>query len=110
MAGYYELSKNDKGQFHFVLKAGNHEIILSSEMYEAKANALKGIASVQNNGPDEGRYERKTSKNDKAYFNLKARNGEIIGSSQMYASEASRDKGIASVMANAASDTIKEMF
>jgi thioredoxin 1 len=37
MAGWYELSKNDKGQFTFVLKAGNSETILRSEQYESKA-------------------------------------------------------------------------
>ena len=31
MAGWYELNKNDKGQFAFVLKAGNSETILRSE-------------------------------------------------------------------------------
>lgn len=109
MAGYYELKKTDKGQFHFVLKAGNHEVVLSSEVYEAKANALNGIASVQKNGPEEARFDRLTAKNGKFYFNLKAGNHQIIGTSQMYATEASRDKGIASVQNNAASETIKEV-
>ncbi len=109
MAGYYELSKNDKGQFHFVLKAGNHEVILSSEQYESKAAAENGIASVQKNGGDAGKFAREVAKNGKFYFSLKAGNGQIIGSSQMYDSEAGRDKGIASVQTNAASGTIKEL-
>ena len=108
MAGYYELSKNDKGQFHFVLKAGNHEVILSSDQYESKAAAENGIASVQKNGGDAGKFACEVAKNGKFYFSLKAGNGQIIGSSQMYDSEAGRDKGIASVQANAASSTIKE--
>ena len=35
------------------------------------------------------------------FFNLLAGNGQVIGSSEMYESEASRENGIASVKANA---------
>ena len=49
------------------------------------------------NSSDDARYDRLTAKNGKPYFNLKAANHQIIGSSQFYASEASRDKGIESV-------------
>ena len=46
MAGYFELSKSSDGQFRFVLKAGNHETILTSELYKTKAAAENGIESV----------------------------------------------------------------
>lgn len=36
MAGWYELSKAKDGQYRFVLKAGNGEVILTSELYKAK--------------------------------------------------------------------------
>ncbi|HCT7003890.1 TPA: YegP family protein, partial [Morganella morganii] len=39
--------------YYFVLKAGNHEIIATSEMYASKQGAMNGIASVQKNGPSE---------------------------------------------------------
>ena len=108
MSGWFELTRNDKGQFHFVLKAGNAETILSSEVYQSKASAENGIASVQANCGLDERYERKAATNGKPFFNLKATNGQVIGSSQMYASEASRDAGIASVKANGSSKTVKE--
>jgi uncharacterized protein len=108
VAGWYVLSANDNGQFFFVLKAGNGETILRSEMYNAKASAENGIASVQKNSPDDARYEKKTASNGKEYFNLKATNGQVIGTSQMYASATSRDGGIESVKANGATTTIKE--
>lgn len=108
MAGWFELSKSSDGQFRFVLKAGNAEIILTSELYKTRASADNGIASVQTNCALEERYERKTATNGKPYFNLKAANHQIIGSSQMYASEASRDKGISSVISNGTSTTIKD--
>jgi len=108
MAGWYVLSKNDKGQYSFVLKAGNGETILSSETYNTKASADNGIASVQKNSPEDARYERKTAANGKEFFNLKATNGQVIGTSQMYASAASRDNGIASVKTNGPSTDIRE--
>lgn len=108
MAGWYELSKSSDGQFRFVLKAGNAEIILTSELYHTKASAENGIASVQTNSPHDERYERKTSSNGKAFFNLKAANHQIIGSSQMYASDSSRDAGIESVKANGPTKTVKD--
>ncbi|MBP6121828.1 MULTISPECIES: YegP family protein [Providencia] len=54
--GYFELKKSTKDvaqPYYFVLKAGNHEIIATSEMYASKQSALKGIASVQKNGTTE---------------------------------------------------------
>ncbi|GHH59453.1 MULTISPECIES: YegP family protein [Gammaproteobacteria] len=109
MAGWYELSKNAKGEFHFVLKAGNAETILSSEHYGSRAAAEGGIASVQKNSPDPARYERKAASNGKFYFTLKAANHQVIGTSQMYGSEAARDGGIASVQNNGPSATVKEI-
>lgn len=107
MAGWYELSKNDKGQFFFVLKAGNDEVILRSEQYESRAAAEAGIASVQKNAPADERYERKEASDGRVYFNLKAGNHQVIGTSQMYKAEASREVGIESVKSNGPSTTIK---
>lgn len=109
MSGWFELSKSSDGQYRFVLKAGNAEIILTSELYTTRASAENGIASVQANSPLDERYERKTASNGKAFFNLKAANHQIIGTSQMYASEASRDDGIKSVQANGPGGTVKDL-
>ena len=109
MAGSYELSKNAKGQYSFVLKAGNGEVILRSEQYEAKASATNGIASIQKNSPDDARYARETAKDGRTYFNLKAGNHQIIGTSQMYKDEKGRDNGITSVKTNGASTNVKDL-
>jgi uncharacterized protein YegP (UPF0339 family) len=101
MAGKFELKTAANGKFHFNLKAGNGQIILSSEMYESKSAAENGIESVKKNAGDDGRYDRKTSSNGKPFFSLKASNGQIIGSSEMYESESARDNGIDSVKSNA---------
>ncbi|MDF7787817.1 YegP family protein [Pantoea stewartii] len=41
----------DGPQYYFVLKADNHEVIATSEMYSSKQACQTGIASVQRNGP-----------------------------------------------------------
>lgn len=107
MAGWYELSKNAKGQYSFVLKAANSEVILRSEQYESKASAESGIASVQKNSGLDDRYERKDASDGRFYFNLKAANHQIVGTSQMYQSAAGRDNGIASVKTHGPSTTVK---
>ena len=99
--GKFEIKKDKAGKFRFNLKAGNGQVILSSEAYNSKSACDNGIESVRKNSADDGRFERKTAKNGKAYFNLKATNGQVIGASQMYASNASMENGIASVKNNA---------
>ncbi len=99
--GKFEIVKRKNGEFQFNLKAGNGQVILTSEGYTTKANCQNGIDSVKKNGADDAHYDKKESTNKKYYFNLKATNGQIIGSSQMYESEAGRDKGIESVKTNA---------
>jgi hypothetical protein len=100
MAAKYALLKSTNGKFHFNLKAGNGEVILSSQMYEAKASAEDGIASVKTNAVDDDNYERKTAKDDSPYFVLKAANGQVIGSSEMYSSTSAMENGIESVKKN----------
>jgi hypothetical protein len=99
--GKFVISLRKDGEFQFNLKAGNGQVILSSEGYAAKASCLNGIESVRTNSAVEGRFESKESANGKFYFNLKASNGQVVGSSQMYESAASRDNGIESVKTNA---------
>lgn len=105
----YEIKTDAAGKYRFNLKATNGQVILSSEAYTAKAGALNGIASCQTNGPLEERYERKDSSAGQPYFVLKAKNGEIIGRSEMYSSVAARDAGIESVKKNSPSTDIKEV-
>lgn len=99
--GKFEITKRKNGEFQFNLKAGNGEIILTSEGYTTKVNCKSGIESVRKNSQDEKNFDKKTSKDNRFYFNLKAANGQVIGSSEMYNSEAAMNKGIISVMKNA---------
>ena len=101
MAGTFVIEAGKTGKIRFNLKAGNHQVILSSETYDTKASALNGIESVRKNSTDDSRYERKTAKDGSAYFVLKAKNGETIGKSEMYTSTSGMENGIKSVAANA---------
>jgi len=101
MAGKFELYQDKAGEFRFRLKAGNGEIILVGEGYKQKASAENGIESVKKNAPDDARYERKDSASGKPMFNLKAANGQVIGTSETYSSASARDNGIESVKKNA---------
>lgn len=105
----YEIKKTQNGKFMFNLRAGNNQVILTSEVYEQKASALAGIESVRKNGPDDANYEMKTSSSSQPYFVLKAANQQVIGKSEMYSSEAAAKKGIASVKKNCVSTKIKDV-
>jgi len=109
MPGKYEIKRAKNGEYYFNLKAGNGEIILTSETYKAKAGAKNGIESVKTNSPREDRYERKTSPRGKFFFVLKAGNRQVIGRSEMYESETSRDSGIESVKTNGPSADLVDL-
>ena len=99
--GKFEITSRKNGEFQFNLKATNGQVILTSQGYATKATCLNGVESVKKNSQDEKRFDIKEASNGKPYFNLMATNGQIIGTSQMYASEATMKNGIASVMKNA---------
>lgn len=107
--GKFEVSVRKNGEYQFNLKATNGQVILSSEGYTTKAACINGVESVKKNAAEEKRFEKLEAKNGKFYFTLKATNGQIIGQSQMYASEASRDNGIASVQKNAPEAEVVEI-
>lgn len=97
MAGKFQIYKDKGGEFRFRLNASNGQTILASEGYKAKASCLNGIESVRKNAPNDALYERKASASGKHMFNLKSTNGQVIGTSEQYESEAARNNGIESV-------------
>ena len=106
----------------FDLKAGNGEVIATSEVYTTTADCLNGVESVKNNCV--GEIEDQTVENfekvkhpkfelyqDKAgeyRFRLKAKNGEVIATSEGYKTKASCENGIASVKKNAPDAEVAE--
>ena len=121
--GKYVIKKVDSG-IRFDLKASNGEIIANSEVYTTKSACLKGIASVTKNAPIAGvedqtitdfekvkhpKFEIYEDKSGELRFRLKAKNGEIIASSEGYKSMKSCLNGIESVKKNAVdSQTVEE--
>jgi uncharacterized protein YegP (UPF0339 family) len=107
MAGYYTLRTTEDDGFMFNLKAGNHEIILTSQVYRSRQSALEGIESVRNNSQLDSRFERKVAKDGSPYFVLLASNGQVIGKSEMYSGPVAMEKGIRSVVNNGPSQVVK---
>ena len=106
--GKFVISKRKNGEFQFNLKAGNGQTILASEGYTTKAACENGVESVKKNAAEDSNYERKNSSSGKFHFNLKAGNGQVIGSSEMYESAAGMENGIESVKKNAPDATVEE--
>jgi uncharacterized protein YegP (UPF0339 family) len=106
--GKFIISKRTNGDFQFNLKAANGQIILSSQGYSSKSSCENGIESVRKNSQDDSKFEKNRASDGRFYFNLKATNGQIIGTSQMYESENGMEKGIESVKSNAQSASVED--
>jgi len=105
----FQIFKAVNNEYRFRLKSNNGEIILSSEGYTAKQSCNTGIQSVKTNAPNNSNYDKKSSRNGEPYFVLKANNGEIIGTSEMYSSTYARDNGIEAVKRDAPLATIEDL-
>ena len=107
----------------FDLKAGNGEVIATSEVYSSESACRNGIASVQKNAPVAGvedqtvegsaavkhpKFEVYTDKAGEFRFRLKATNGQIIAVGEDYKKKASCMNGIESVKKNAVDAKIVE--
>lgn len=113
--GKFVVRKTNTG-IKFNLKAGNGEIIATSEVYTTEAACKNGIESVKKNAPDapiedqttEGyateknpKFEMYTDKAGEYRFRLKATNGQIIAVGEGYKAKAGCLNGIESVKKNA---------
>lgn len=99
--GKFVVTTRSNGQFQFNLLANNNEVILTSEGYITLFNCEKGINSVRVNSKIDKAFDRLVSTNGKPYFNLRAANHEVIGTSELYETIQARENGIDSVMRNA---------
>ncbi len=119
--GKFVIRQTNTG-YKFDLKASNGEVIATSEVYTTENACIKGAESVKNCAPNAnlhdltaGEAEVKHPKfelyQDKAgeyRFRLKARNGEIIATSEGYKTKPSCENGIESVRKNAEGEIVKE--
>jgi uncharacterized protein YegP (UPF0339 family) len=97
MAGKFEVYQDKASEYRFRLKAGNGETILTSEGYAGKSAAMNGISSVQKNCGDTSLFESKETKGGSFRFDMKAKNHQVIGTSQNYKTRSGRDNGIGAV-------------
>ena len=116
--------KATKIGFVFNLKAGNGEVIATSEVYTTEAACMKDVESVRKNAAEakledqtvaevaavtNPKFEMYTDKAGEFRFRLKARNGEIIAVSEGYKAKASCLNGIDSVRRNAPSAAVEKV-
>lgn len=106
--GKFEINRDKAGEFRFNLKAGNGQVILSSQSYTAKDSCMNGIESVKTNSGEDDRFERSESSSGH-HFNLKSSNGQVIGNSEVYTSTSAMENGISSVKNNAPGATIEDL-
>ncbi len=93
-AGKFEMFQGQDGNIYFHLLAANGQKVLASEGYGSWSAAAQGIASCQANGVDAASYELLMAKNGQWYFNLKAANGEIVGTSELYATQSNAERAV----------------
>jgi len=98
-SAYFETFQGLDGHYYFNLMAGNGENVLRSQGYTRLASAEGGIASILANGADKRNFDVKQASNGDWYFNLEAGNGEVIGTSEMYASKSNAERGARTVRA-----------
>lgn len=96
-SAYFETFQSIDGRYYFNLMAGNGENVLRSQGYTRLASAEKGATSVLANGENPANFDVKEAKNGEWYFNLKAANGEIIGTSELYVSKSNAERGARAV-------------
>lgn len=122
MAGKF-LIRETKTGIKFDLVASNGQPIATSEVYSSKTSCKAGILSVQRNAPVaevenqtvEGygvlknpKFEVYMDKSGEARFRLKAKNGQIIATSEGYKTKAACLNGIESVKKNAPDAPIED--
>lgn len=105
----FEPFQGKDGKYYFRLRAGNGEIILSSQGYATLPGCRKGIRSVRSNAGLPERYQRRTTRAGEPYFVLLAGNNQVIGRSESYSSEEACEAGIKAVQSNAAKARVWEL-
>lgn len=80
--------------FSFVFTDKDGKTLIKSENYKQKTSATNGIESIRKNCADDARYEIKEAKNGKLFFNIKATNGQIVGTSGFFGTQEDKKSAI----------------
>ena len=98
-----------KEPFTFIYINAEGKTIVKSENYAQKPGAKNGIESVRKNCQDDARYELKESTNGKPFFNIKSTNGQIVGTSALFATAEERAAAIAELKADSPEAEVTEV-
>lgn len=122
--GKFVIRRTNTG-IKFDLKAGNGEVIATSEVYKSLNSCRNGAASVKKNAPIANledqtaeeyakekcpKFEMYIDKAGEYRFRLKATNGQTIAASEGYSAKAGCLNGIDSVKRNAPDAEIDEQL
>ena len=92
-----ELKKETNNTYRFFIKTGNGNSLLNSIPFPSKEDANDTIKQLSPLMKRQAVFERKTDHKGKFLFALKDANGNIIGTSHSYSSEAGMENGIKNV-------------
>lgn len=109
MPAKFQVKKARNGKYYFNYLAANGEIVLTSQMYASKVTARKGITSVRKNAADIEQFEANTNRKGEHYFVLKAKNRQVIGTSEGYTGKTGMKNGMKSVSKNAPTAIIEDI-
>jgi uncharacterized protein len=94
--GKLDLYQSTDSQWRFRVSSGNGRVLMSSEAYSSRTNAINGALSVLENGVDPLQYQLNQGANGKYNLRLSAANAETIAFSQQYSTKSSAKRAIGS--------------
>jgi len=90
----YEIRKEKENTYRFLLKTLQGRTLLNSVDFRSEKEALESLRKLKPSTEKSVRVERKTNYSGKFLFNLRDRQGKVIGKSGVFSSEAGMENGI----------------
>ncbi len=98
-SAHFETFVGKDGDHYFSLVAANGQNVLRSEGYTSTSGMKNGMSSVVSNGVDITNFDIREATNGEWYFNLKAQNHRVIGTSETYSTKSNATRGAKTVVA-----------
>ncbi len=89
-----EIKKHNENVYRFKVSTSSGNTILESIDFPNREDIKKLVTELQESINERKIFERKTDHSGKFLFHLKNKEGQFIGSSQLYSSEAGMENGI----------------
>lgn len=106
----FETFTGEDGNTYFHLRAANGELLLDSEGYATKANALRAIETIKAAGTQTSSYEIFATADDTWGVSLVAANGEIIATGESYATRSNATRAVSRIAEILAQDLATTSF